>query len=411
MIIGLSVNVFLGNVLGANGLGVINLSQRVVNILIVLGLFGMRQVIVKEVAISHNKKELARIGSVMYTSYLLNGGIILVLSVAMILLAPWLSTQIFNEPSLTFPLMIALLVATPQVFSRIFSSALIGYRKIWQSNLVDQTLSLFVTGSVLIIYWLFEIEITINKVAIAYAIGRLIVTLSIGIYWKKLFKYKGKKEWRGKELLKTAHSLFGVELAVILSSNASVLLIGAFLDSKEVGLYSVANRLALLTSFFLQVSTSVIAPKVAALYEQNRKQEVGVMVRKITGGLSLLGLITFALFFLLGEKILSLWGDEFKHAYWLLIILSFGQFFNLATGAVGVILNMTGYERIHRNISLIITFSTILLSFLVINVFGSIGIAVVIGLGITIENIVKVWYVKRKVGISTLPNFPRISFK
>jgi len=77
MAIGLLVSVFLGRTIGAEGLGIINLSNRVVNILLVIGLLGMRQVIIKEVAIAHNKKNFAHIGNVMHTAYWLNGGVTL----------------------------------------------------------------------------------------------------------------------------------------------------------------------------------------------------------------------------------------------------------------------------------------------------------------------------------------------
>ena len=99
------------------GLGIINLSNRIIKILLVVGLLGMRQVIIKEVAIAHNKKDLTHIGNVMHTAVLLNGGITLLLTVIFILLSPWLANEVFNEPKLTYPLIAFLIVITPQIFS------------------------------------------------------------------------------------------------------------------------------------------------------------------------------------------------------------------------------------------------------------------------------------------------------
>ena len=73
MFVGLGVSVFLGRTIGPDGLGIINLSHRIVNLLIVIGLFGMQQVIIKEVPIAKDKKEYKHIGNVMYSAYLING--------------------------------------------------------------------------------------------------------------------------------------------------------------------------------------------------------------------------------------------------------------------------------------------------------------------------------------------------
>ena len=186
----------------------------------------------------------------MHTAYWLNGGVTLALSVILIFLSPWLANTVFNEPRLQYPLMIALLVMTPQVFSRIFSSGLVGYRKIWQSNLVEQTLSIAITGILLVILWLLKREITVNVVAVCYAIGRVGVTISVGFYWKSLYQFKSKRSVISKQLLKTSIPLLIITITSILVSNADVIILGALADVKQVGLYSVAARIALLTSFF-----------------------------------------------------------------------------------------------------------------------------------------------------------------
>ncbi|SHJ83193.1 Membrane protein involved in the export of O-antigen and teichoic acid [Tangfeifania diversioriginum] len=403
MAIGLLVSVFLGRTIGAEGLGIINLSNRVVNILLVVGLLGMRQVIIKEVAITHNKKDFAHIGNVMHTAYWLNGGITLVLSVILIFLSPWLANTVFNEPRLQYPLMIALVVMTPQVFSRIFSSGLVGYRKIWQSNLVEQTLSIAITGILLVILWLLKREITVNIVAVCYAIGRAGVTISVGLYWHKLYKFKAKRIFIPKPLLKTSIPLLGSTLAAIVVSNADAIMLGWLGTTKEVGLYSVAARLALLTSFFLQVTNASVSPKIAALYESGKMMELEKMVQRVTKGLGLFGLMQVVVFIGAGKFILGIWGAEFTSAYWVLIILGLGQLVNIGTGAVGLLLIMCGYEKTQSHIAVISMLLNLLLNFVLIKYFGATGVAIATALTIAGVNIARVYFVKKKLGIITIP--------
>lgn len=398
---GLAVSIFLGRTIGADGLGIINLSHRIINIIMVLCLFGMRQLIIKEVAIANNKKDYDHIGNVMNTSYWFNGLLSIIFAVVLILLSPFLANSIFNEPQLEYPLIIALFVLTPQIFSRIFSSGLVGYRKIWQSSLVDKTLSICVVGILLLIVKIMGWPITVLQVAFMYAIGRIIVFMTTGLYWRSIYKGFSKK-FILSSLLPTAFPLFLATASNVISASVAVIMLGWLAESQDVGLYSVAARLALLTSFFHTVVNSVLSPKIAALYEQDNKKELQKMIKKVTRGLLILGISTLIAFTFFGNNILVLWGSEFKNAYYLLVILSIGQLVNLGTGAVGSLLIMTGNEKIQGRIAVIFLLLSIPLNFILIKKYGGIGAAISTALIVSLQNIIRLIFVRIKVGIKTL---------
>lgn len=401
--VGIGVSVFLGRTIGAEGLGIINLSHRIINILLVIGVLGMQQVIIKEIAISQSKKDYAHIGNVMYSAYWLNGGITLVLSVIFILISPWLSNHVFNEPRLTYPLMVALVVMTPQVFSRIFSSALIGFKKIWQSNLVDQTLSVSFTGLLLLVIWLMKYEITINLIATCFAIGRLVVTISMIFYWQHLFSSSLKRRIIIPNLVKSSLPVFIITGSMVIATSADAIIVGWLRDSKDVGLYTVAARIALLSSFFLQVTNAAIAPKIASLYNSKKKDELEKMIQRVTGGLFFIGIISLVLFIILGPWILGIWGYEFRNAHWILVILGFGQFINLGTGAVGILLIMANRERLHAKISVTFMLLNVILNIILIYYWGIYGAAIATAFTVTLDNITKMIYAKKRLDILSFP--------
>lgn len=400
MLIGLAVSIFLGRTIGADGLGIINLSFRIVQILMIIGLLGMPQVIIKEVAIARNQNNLSQIGNVMHTVYLINGSITFLLSIVVIISAPWISETLFHEPNLTWPLIIAVIVMTPMVFSRIFSSGLIGFKKIWQSNLVDQTLSIAITGVLLLAIWIFNVPITVNGVAIAYAIGRVGVAFSIGIYWRTIYNSKEHRTYIGKLLFNTAKHLIVVSAATVLFNSLDMIFLGFFENSEQVGLYSVAKRLSLLTIFFLQITNSTISPKIAALYKEGRINEIETMVRRVTFGLMIIGSLFLLIFIFFGKQILSIWGTQFVDSYVILIILTLGQLVNIGTGAVGIILVMTGNEKVQKNISLTFLAINLFLNIALINLYGAIGAAIAATLTIAGINIAKIIYVNKKTRIN-----------
>ena len=398
IVIGLSV--FLARTIGAEGLGLINLSHRIVAISIIVGLFGMTKVIIKEVAIALNNKELEHIGNVMHTSYWLNGSITILLSVLLILASPWLANNIFQEPKLTYPLIISFVVMTPQVFSRIFSSGLIGYRKIWQSNLVEQTLSVFLTGLLLLLFSLFLGELTVNIVAILYAIGRIGVTICVGLYWKNLYINNGQRKKIFKQLVKTSKPLFLVSIAGVIINSSDIIILGLFSSAKEVGVYLVAARISLLTNMLLLVTNSAISPKIATLYADRDTRSMENMLKKITQGLFLIGLFVYFIFITLGDWILAIWGPEFKEAYPILLILGFGQLINLGTGAVGMVLTMTGHEKTQRNISIAFMIIFLTLSLFLSSIYGILGSAIASAITISGINLTKLFYVKKHIKIN-----------
>jgi len=406
LVFGFLVSVFLGRILGAEGLGIISIANRVATVTLILCLLGMKQVIVKEVSIGYDQNKWNRINNVLFSSYVMNGGLTAVLTITLILFSPFIAKEIFNEPRLEIPLVIAVIVLTPRVLSRILSSALIGYNKIWQSNLVNQTLSYVIIGIILFFLWIFRVRITVIVVAIVYAIGSVFVTLSVGFYWRQL--RKGESEWRGREfiglrLLKTSLPLLLVGASAIIASNADSIMIGWLGNSKQVGLYVVAARVALLTSFFLQVTNSAISPKIAALFDKGKIREMESMVQRITGFLFLIAILPLITFLIFGNYILSIWGQEFVRSYWMLIILSIGQFFNLSTGAAGLTLMLCGEEKAQGAISITFVILNLILNYFLISNFGAIGAAVATAITVAGENITKVIFVKNKIGILTVP--------
>lgn len=395
------ISVFLGRILGASGLGVINLANQLIALMLVFSLIGMPQVIVKEVSVAFNNKNWKYIGNIMNTSYILNGSISIIISLIIVLNAQWISEVLFDEPRLKYPLLIGAMAMTPQLFSRIFSSGLIGFNKIWQSQLVDQALSMLIIAFALLCLWLLNYNISIYLVAIIYAIGRICVVLSVGIYWKKLFTKKDKRTFIGKDLSVMSLPLLIVSASLIISQNIDVVMLGALSDSKQIGFYSVASKLALMTSIILQISIASVAPKIAVLYNSNKKIELEKMIQRLSKGFAIIGLLSLLFFIILGNTILKIWGIEFVNAYWPLVILSIGQFFNMASGPIGNVLIMTNHGKALRNITMFTVTLNIILNFFLINYYQAIGASIATAVTIIINMLLCTYYTKRKVGITT----------
>lgn len=402
--INLLVSIFLARVLGADGLGVINLSNRVVNIVIIFCLLGTPKILLREIAVAFSQQDWAKVNNYMRSAYIINGSISLVISSVGIIITPWLASNVFNEERLSIPLMLFFGVINFQVFSRIFASGINGFRKIWQSNLVNQTLSISVTGLLILVFWLFKLRIDIETAAILFAIGRIVVTITIGIYWRSLLPSGNTSfSFLHKPLLKSSLPLLFVTLSAVIVNMADGIMLGWLQGSKDVGLYSVASRLAMLTSFFLLVTNSAISPKIAVLYSQGKMKQMEKLVQRITTGLIVFGALPVLVYLFFGEELLSIWGHEFKEANLILIIISIGQLFNISTGATGYILIMCGFEKTQGIISLFSLIFNIALNYFLIKAYGAMGAAISTAATMALQNIVKLIVVKVKLNVMTIP--------
>lgn len=402
MILGLLISIFLGRTLGSDGLGLINLANQVISLVLVFAFLGMFQIIIKEVAISHGEKNWKHVGDIMYSSYLVNGGVTMFTTILLILVAPWVSVNIFHEPALTYPLVIGAIVMTPQIFVRIFSSGLIGYKKIWQSNLVEQTLSTIFVAIALLTFWLANLSISVNIVAMVYAFSRCIAFIASGVYWRRIFKNKDKRTFIGWKLVYSGIPLLIVSASVLISSNADSLMIGWLNNTSQVGLYNVASKLALLTSFFLSLIISTVAPKIAVLYNDGNIEELEQMLRQVNKGLTIIGVVSLLFFVFVGKYILGFWGKGFIEAYNILIVLAIGQLVNIASGPIGNVLIMTGHQKIIRNITLVTVLINIILNYFLIQNYQALGAAITTSLTVVLNVTLCYYFVVKKTGIKII---------
>ena len=121
MAAGFFVSIILGRKIGADGLGIIHLSQRVVSIVLVVAMIGMDNVLRKETAIAFENKAWQHVHDVVRSAGRLVLPAAALLSFATVISASHLSKAVFDKPESAVPLMLAAVVIVPDVFTRIYA--------------------------------------------------------------------------------------------------------------------------------------------------------------------------------------------------------------------------------------------------------------------------------------------------
>lgn len=186
------------------------------------------------------------------------------------------------------------------------------------------------------------------------------------------------------------------------------IIIGVYLVAEQVALFSVAQRIAMLTTFILMAVNLVVAPKFAAFKAANNMDGIRktalFSVRLLV--LSALPIVLFML--LLPEFLMGLFGEQFKQGAVILQILVLGQAVNVITGSVGFLLMMSGNERDMRFVTIISGCGVLLSVPLFTSLYGAMGAAVATAFFISLQNLLAVYFVKKRLGFNTLRFWQKI---
>ena len=188
-----------------------------------------------------------------------------------------------------------------------------------------------------------------------------------------------------------------------------VIMLGMFRSEAEVGYYAIAVKLATLTSFVLTAVNSMAGPKFSELFHSGKTDELFYVAKRSaklifwTTTPILLSLV------IVGKPVLHIaFGPEFTVAYPALLLVVLGQFVNSISGATGLFMNMTGNQRVFRNIVFATAFANVGLNFMLIPSYGIHGAATAAMFSLMTWNIATLGYIKLKFG-KTTGYFPKIA--
>ncbi|MDB9744292.1 polysaccharide biosynthesis C-terminal domain-containing protein [Fibrobacterales bacterium] len=207
-----------------------------------------------------------------------------------------------------------------------------------------------------------------------FSIYGILAIVLISFIRKSTFSTNDSKSFRSILLLSTPMMVGHIVSQV--NNLSGQLLLSIFSTTTNISLIAVSTRVAILMSFLIIAVNKVVAPKFAILYSENKMDDlkkVVVFSNRLLLGFSLPILIGIILF---GKRILNLFGEEFEDAYFVLVIVSIGQFFASISGTVVFLLQMTGHEKVVRNNIVFSTIATLIIGLVVVPIYGLIGAAI-----------------------------------
>lgn len=177
-----------------------------------------------------------------------------------------------------------------------------------------------------------------------------------------------------------------------------LLLLGGMLGEYAAGLYSAASRFMIIAGMIGTTLYLSHASRISVLYGKGDMAGLAAEVGHITRLVTALTLLICIPLMIWAEFFLGLFGSQFTAAATPFRILVLATFINVAMGPVGLLLNMSAYERAHTRILAATLVLSVLLGMLLIKVWGIAGAAFAVLLTTLFWNVAMLLVVHKKIG-------------
>lgn len=207
-----------------------------------------------------------------------------------------------------------------------------------------------------------------------------------------------------KDMRSSSNNFMWMTLSVYMQQLVLVLALTYYLSSYDLGLYKIAEKLAMLVGFFQAVVTAIYSPYFSKLYHSGKLTELTQYARKASNMSLVLSLPSLMIIAIFSKELLNLFGQSYTEASTILIILAVAQFVNVILGPAAMILNQTEYEKISRNIILLFSMLSLPLITIACHLYGTIGGASMILIISLLQNLSFYFYVYKRMNILVYPS-------
>lgn len=314
----------------------------------------------------------------------------------------------FNQKNYSYILLFACILVPLTAFLNIYCATLRGLHFVTTSQIFDTILknSLYSILLFLSFYFFREIDaqLAIFLSALSICISLIISHIFLGKKITKLWAFDVDKinKKKSKEYWYSAIPMALIEGMVVVRSNFQILLLGFLSTLIEVAVYKIAVSTLLILSLPVTVVNVALAPRISQLFQKKDLHTLSMILQKSVIFLFVSTLVLFIPFIFFGSEIFSLvYGNEYKVANDIFIILGIGMLISSFFGASAIFLNMAGYEKYVLKSGLYSLILMLLTSLSTICFWQGIGAAISSSLALVFWSILMWRFSKKVVGVET----------
>ncbi|MEP0189048.1 MAG: oligosaccharide flippase family protein [Erythrobacter sp.] len=193
--------------------------------------------------------------------------------------------------------------------------------------------------------------------------------------------------------------LWGVGIAQNIGDWYSLAVAAQMLSAADAGLYRVGVQIAMALQVIANAIFSVYSAKISAAFHAEDRSKAAKLARTAVRVSTALAVPSAVVLILSADLILQQFGPDFRAAWPVLLCLVIGQLIFTLTGPAGLVLAMSGNERVNLIIT-IAGMSAVLVLVPIGAIYGGlVGIAVAVTAALIARNLTAYIFVRRREGI------------
>lgn len=394
---GFIVSYFIAQKLGIEDSGYYFLAFSVITLLSAISKVGLDNTVLRFIGANQLAGEDSIVGSLIKKCLILSLGCSVLIGCILFFGAEYIAVTFFKKPELVQVLQFMAPAIVAIAFSSLIAMFLQGMRRVISSVFI-----LNIATNLLLIACLFLFSLE-NAIDTAYVFSIVsFITLVVAIFLLKGHLDKGTGEIEWHTLLQSCLPLWLVVTMNQLVLWAGQIIAGMWENGAVIAQLAVAQRIAMLTSFVLIAVNMVVAPRFAAMYKANKMAELQHLALISVKIMTAVALPIVLIMLILPHFLMGIFGDGFAEGTVYLQVLAVGQFVNVITGSVGYLLSMSGHEKDLRNTTLFSGVLVLLLCLTLVPIWGALGAAIATSIAVATQNLIAVFWVKKRLGFNTL---------
>lgn len=397
----------IARILPAAEAGIYFLGIAVLTICVTFTSFGFKTTFVRYVAAFDAEKNDFIVRGIVLFGASIATSFSVIFSVILYFFSELIAEVIFKKDEFSTILKVCALILPFLCIHRVISYAMLGLRRTNLSILYEKFLTAILF--ILIIITIRSItlfEFTPLNLFYIFFISTIITFFTTIFVWLHINNFSFSVNFsQSRNIFMSSVPVWISSIMAISVEWGAQIISGVYVDSYKLASFAISQKISSIMLLSLVAINLVSAPRFAASFKKNRLYELKETSLFCSRMLFFIAipLILFMLFF--SKNLLGLFGSEYTQDVNILRILLIGQFINVLTGSVGFLLNMTGHETDMRNIIIISGILSLILALSLIPIYGILGAAISTSISISFQNLLAVFYVKKRLGINTLNLF------
>jgi len=370
--------IYLARVLGAGALGLFTLGMTLVGFFGLFNGLGLPQAAVRFVAAYSATEQWSRLHGFLRRAFLLLGLGNIVLAGVLLVLGPILARRMYHAPDLIpyLPLFAGILILG--AFTSLLGQVLAGYKDVALRTVITN----FIGSPLNIVFGVILLTLGFGLrgyLAAQLASAAVVLLMLLAAAWR-LTPKQARRAFdtatpMEREVFWFSAAVFGVSFLEFVLGQADKILLGAFLDVRQVGIYSVAAALVVFVPVALQSVNQIFSPTIADLHARGERILLGRLFQTLTKWILGFTLPLAFVMILFSRPLMRLFGPAFEAGWLVLTLGALGQLVNAGTGSVGYLLLMSGNQARLIRVQVLMAIFMVGATFVLIRPFGMAGVA------------------------------------